>query len=220
MGPPGAMLAPSTKVGPMPLGKMPPFDTVLEERGVPPLMKATGSKPPLYFADCRIITQELFKSIVTKRAEYLIKKMESNKVDQGPQTFITHIGKQHMAGCVNCRSKEHSFKACKLPFRPGFCKICGAEGFNEEDCIYPHGVEREIALGRCAGCGRDLSLYCPECPDCNIRYEGLVDWLRLNYTTWPTWMIPDDHRYMVNNGDSVLNKKTRVRFNDPKDRPN
>lgn len=33
-------------------------------------------------------------------------------------------------------------------------------------------------------------------------------------------MIPADHRYLVNGGENVLNKRTKVKFNNPNDRPN
>ncbi|KAK0158027.1 hypothetical protein PV327_011262, partial [Microctonus hyperodae] len=133
-----------------------------------------------------------------KRARFLLEKLDAKKVDRGTQTYVTHVGKRFVAGCVNCRTGTHELQDCKLPLRPGFCHVCGADGFDTDDCIYPHGIEHERILGRCAGCSRDSSLYCPECPDCNIRYEGLVDWLRLNYATWPGWMVPKDHRYLIN----------------------
>lgn len=191
---PMALIAPSVTVKPLVLDHVPSFDEVVRELGVPELLASQGQRPPLYIADCRILSQDLLKKLVNKRAEHLVSRLESTKVSRGTQTFVSQAGKQHVAGCVNCRSRDHHFSECQLPFRPGFCQICGAEGFDTLDCIYPHGIEHEMALGRCPGCARDLSLYCPECPDCNIRYAGLVDWLRLNYATWPTEWIPEDHR--------------------------
>ncbi|XP_043276050.1 uncharacterized protein [Venturia canescens] len=214
-----AVVAPSVMVEPLPLGKLPSFDEVVRELGIPELLIAQGHRPPLYVADCRILSQDLLKKLINKRAEHLVSRMESKRVDRGTQTFITQVGKQHVAGCVNCRSRGHHFKNCELPYRPGFCQVCGADGFEAQDCIYPHGIEHEMALGRCLGCSRDLSLYCPECPDCNIRYAGLVDWLRLNYATWPTERIPEDHRYIVNEAKGTL-KRHMVRFSDPGDTAN
>lgn len=57
---------------------------------------------------------------------------------------------------------------------------------NTDDCIYPYGIEYERTLGRCSGYSTDLKVHCPECPDCDIGYGDIVDWLRLNYATWPT----------------------------------
>ena len=107
-----------------------------------------------------------------------------------------------------------------MPYRPGFCQICGADGFDTTDCIYPHGIEHEYALGRCAGCSRDLSLYCPECPDCNIRYADIIDWLRLNYATFPTALVPKDHQYLINEGEEALKRKVKAKFDNPTDYPN
>lgn len=74
-------------------------------------------------------------------------------------------------------------------------------------------------LGNCAGCSRSLELYCPECPDCNIRHEGIVDWLRLNNSTWPTWAVPEDHQYLVC-GASQLKRQIEAKFDDSQDYPN
>ncbi|XP_071568752.1 uncharacterized protein [Temnothorax nylanderi] len=205
---------------PLPLAKMPSFDKVRKELGVPELPDATGGKTPLYFADCRIISEGMLKDLIIKRAKLLVERMQSTKVDRGTQTFVTSVGKKHVAGCVNCRSKEHHFKDCRLPYRPGFCQVCGADGFDTDDCVYPHGIEHELALNRCPGCATDLSLYCPECPDCNIRYGDIVDWLRLNYATWPTALIPKDHQYLVNEGTETLKRRVKAKFDDPTDYPN
>uniref|UniRef100_A0A6V7HK86 Uncharacterized protein n=1 Tax=Bracon brevicornis TaxID=1563983 RepID=A0A6V7HK86_9HYME len=74
-----------------------------------------------------------------------------------------------------------------------------------------------MALNRCSGCGRSAHLYFPECGDCNIRFAGLTDWLRLNYATWPTNLIPEDHRYLVNEGPKLLRKIVKDKFKDPHD---
>ena len=171
-------------------------------------------------ADCRIVSQTLLKDLIMKRAKILVTRKESAKIDRGTQTFVTYVGKQHVAGCVNCKSRKHHFKNCSLPYRPGFCRVCGADGFDRSDCIYPHGIEHEQALGRCPGCSRDLSLYWPECPDCNVRYRGLVEWLRLNYATWPTWLIPTDHQYLVGEGEQELKRKVKAKFTDSDDYSN
>ena len=172
---PTALVAPSVAVYPLPIDKVQSFDDVLHELGVPHLTNPKGQEQPLYMADCRIVSQTLLKDLIIKRAKILVTKKESTKVDSGTQTFVTYVGKQHVAGCVNCTSREDHSKDCSLPYHPGFCRVCGANGFDTNDCIYPHGIEHEQALGRCPGCSRDLSLYCPECPDCNIRYRWLVD---------------------------------------------
>ncbi|KAK2578374.1 hypothetical protein KPH14_000837 [Odynerus spinipes] len=182
---PTACVAPSVAVKPAPFIRDQTFNEILRELGVPGFTPTESQKKPVYFVDCRIISEQMLKDIITKRAEALVVKM----------------------------SKENSS-------RPGFCQICGADGFDKEDCIYPHGVEHERMLGRCPGCSRDLSLYCPECPDCNIRYADLTDWLRLNYATWPSWSIPVDHRVMVEQTDSYLKRKFKVKFDDPSNEAN
>ncbi|XP_071575279.1 uncharacterized protein [Temnothorax nylanderi] len=217
---PKALVAPSVTIAPLPLTKMPSFDEVLKELGVPELLGAASEKTPLYFTDCRIISEGMLKDLVIKRAKLLVERIQSTKVDRGTQTFVTSVGKKYVAGCVNCRSREHHFKNCNLPYRPGFCRICGADGFDTDDCIYPHGIEHELALHRCPGCTTDLSLYCPECPDCNVRYGDIVDWLRLNYATWPTALVPKDHRHLINEGAEVLKRKVKAKFDDPTDHPN
>lgn len=217
---PKAQVAPSVTVKPAPLREMPKFDDVLKELGIPEYAGAAEGKTPLYFADCRILSEAMLKRIIMKRADILVERMQSTKVNKGTQTFVTNVGKQYVVGCVNCRSEEHHFKACQLPYRPGFCRICGADGFDTEDCIYPHGIEHEYALGRCPGCSTDLSLYCPECPDCNVRYGDITDWLRLNYATWPTALVPKDHQYLINEGTEVLKRKVKAKFDDPADHPN
>lgn len=140
-------------------------------------------------------------------------------VDRSTQTYVTQVKKQTGHGCINCRSREHGFRECLLPYRPGFCTICGADGFDTLDCIFPHGIEHEIALGRCPGCSREEYLYCPECPDCNIRHAGLIDYLRLNYATWPSFLIPKDHRYLVDNTVDDLKRRIKAKFNDKDDLP-
>lgn len=217
---PTATVAPSVMVKPLPLEDLPSFDDVLKELGVPEMANPDGDGETVYFADCRILSRQILKDLVMKRAQILVARQESKMVSRGTQTFISTAGKQHTVGCGNCRSKEHQFRDCQLPFRPGFCHICGADGFDSEDCIYPHGIEHEYALQRCVGCGRDTDLYCPECPDCNIRYGDIVDWLRLNYATWPSSLVPKDHRYLINEGEEELRRKVKANFADPRDAPN
>ncbi|XP_071580564.1 uncharacterized protein [Temnothorax nylanderi] len=217
---PKALVAPSVAVMPLPLTKMPFFDEVLRELGVPESPNTASGKTPLYFTDCRIISEGMLKDIIIKRAKLLVERMQATKVDRGTQTFVTAVGKKYVAGCVNCRSKEHHYKDCKLPYRPGFCQVCGADGIDTNDCIYPHGIEHELALNRCPGCATDLSLYCPECPDCNVRYGDIVDWLRLNYATWPTALVPKDHQYLINEGTETLKRRVKAKFDDPTDYPN
>lgn len=218
-------LAPSVKFGPVPAREMPTVDQMLREMGLISQSTPQSGPPPLYLVECRIINEETLKSLIKRRARHLLEKMHSDEgeksyVDRGTQTYVTTVAKPFVAGCVNCRSRDHHVKKCTLPFRPGFCHICGADGFDTDDCIYPHGVEHELALNRCVGCGNDLSLYCPECPDCNIRYKGIVDWLRLNYTTLPTWAIPPDHQYMVDEKKALLTRQLKMKFSDPRSKPN
>lgn len=213
---PKSEVAPSVMVKPLPLTQFPSFNVVMKQMGFSDA--TTGA--PLYLADCRVFSERAFKDLVLQRAQHLVVKMEAKMVDRGTQTYVSQVRKQYAAGCVNCRSGEHYFRACSLPYRQGFCHVCGADGFDEEDCIFPHGIEHEYALERCAGCARDLSLYCPECPDCNIRSEGISDWLRLNYVTWPTWAIPKDHQYLVGEGEEVLKRKVKAKFDSPQDYPN
>ena len=97
-------------------------------------------------ADCRIVSQIMLKDLIMKRARILVTNKESTKVDRGTQTFVTYVGKQHVTGCVNCKSREHHFKNCSLPYRPGFCRICGADGFDTNDCVYPHGIEEKLII--------------------------------------------------------------------------
>lgn len=115
--------------------------------------------------------------------------------------FVAYVQKQHVASCINCRMRKHHFRECRLAYWPGSCQICGAEAFDTTDCIYPHGIEHKQALGRCPGCSRDINRYFTEFLDCNVRHKGLVDWLSLNYATWPTWLFPTDQQYLVCQGD-------------------
>ncbi|XP_051159159.1 uncharacterized protein LOC127286449 [Leptopilina boulardi] len=210
-----SVIAPSVKVEPLPytINDIPTFQDVMKELGVPTLVDSENQFQPLYMVDCRMLSEKLLKNLITKRAEIFLKKMEAKKVDRGTQTFVSVTGKQRTAACVNCRSREHRFTECKMPMRPGFCLICGADGFETIDCIYPHGVEHELALNKCVGCSNDLCIYCPECPDCNIRYAGLVDWLRLNYVTLPAWAIPSDHKYLINeHTEEQLRRKIKANF--------
>lgn len=215
----GTEVAPSVRVDPLPLGKIPNFDEVLNELGVPALVNVQGATKPLYIVDCRILTESLVKDLINKRAQTLLKKLESTKVDKGTQTYVVGVAKQYVAGCVNCKSRGHHFKECPMPFSPGFCRICGAVGFDYQDCPYPHGIEHELALDRCTGCSCHQSLYVAECPDCNIRWEGLVDWLRLNYATMATWLIPIEHRALVGENTNVLSRRIKAKFNQHNDGP-
>ncbi|KAK0174975.1 hypothetical protein PV327_008761 [Microctonus hyperodae] len=215
---PNARLAPSTAVQPAPYSP-PTFEEVLKELGLEQNVQGQSQKP-LYYEDCRMFSEDAFKDTIKKRSEMFSARMDSQTVSVGTQTYVTFAGKPKVYGCVNCRSAAHHARDCKLPYRPGFCQVCFADGCDTKDCIYPHGVEHEAALGLCIGCGRNLSLYCPECPDCNIRFEGIVDWLRLNYATWPSWAIPADHSYMVNEGKEMLKRRTKAKFHNPSDTPN
>lgn len=218
-----SVVAPSVKVDPLPImiNDIPTFQEVMEELGMPKLIDRENKSQPLYMVDCRILSEKLLKNLITKRAEIFLKKLESGRVDRGTQTFVSTTGKQRSAACVTCKSRDHHFIDCKLPMRPGICLICGAEGFETKDCVYPHGIEHELALNKCVGCSNDLSIYCPECPDCNVRYAGLVDWLRLNYATWPTWAIPLDHRYLVNEHEfGELRRTFKANFSNKNDYPN
>ncbi|KAK0072508.1 hypothetical protein PV326_014396 [Microctonus aethiopoides] len=215
---PNAKLAPSTVIRPAPY-EAPTFREFLKEMGLDEKVKEEPTKP-LYLVECRLLSEEALKDLIIKRARMLVARKDSQTVTRGTQTYVSHSGKPRIQGCVNCRSCTHHARDCKLPYRPGFCQICFADGYDTKDCVYPHGVEHEAALGLCVGCGRDLSLYCPECPDCNIRYKDIVDWLRLNYATWPTWAIPADHRYLVNEGSEILKRRVKAKFDDPKDTPN
>lgn len=213
-----AQLAPSTAVRPAAY-RPPTFKEFLGELG---LEKSVRERPekPLYFVECRMLSDEALKDLICKRAAMLVARKDSQTVTRGTQTYVSQAGKARVQGCVNCRSYTHHARDCKLPYRPGFCQICFADGFDTKDCVYPHGIEHEAALGLCVGCGTDLSLYCPECPDCNIRYKDIVDWLRLNYATWPSWAIPADHKYLVNEGVEVLKRRVKAKFDDPNDTPN
>lgn len=218
-----SIVAPSVKVDPLPytVKEIPSFQEVMDELGVPRMLEQDNWAQPLYMVDCRILSEKLLNALITKRSEITLKKMEAKKVDRGTQTYVSVTGKQRSAACVNCRSREHRFTECGLPMRPGFCLICGADGFETKDCIYPHGIEHELTLNKCVGCSNDLSIYCPECPDCNVRYAGLVDWLRLSYVTLPTWAIPYDHRYLINeHEEEELRRKTKANFANRDDYPN
>lgn len=212
---PTALTAPSVTVKPLPLEKVPTFDEILHELGV-----AKPTKDTKYMVDCRILDKDALRTLINERAKMLVTQLEAQKVDRGTQTFVSITGKTPVKGCVNCLSGDHHFKHCSLPYRPGFCHICGAQGFDKTDCIYPHGIEHEMALNRCFGCSGDLQLYNPECPDCNIRFPGLSDYLRLNYASWPAWMIPSDHRYLHDEAEKKLKREGRAKFTDPKDHPN
>ncbi|KAK0168194.1 hypothetical protein PV327_002019 [Microctonus hyperodae] len=219
---PKAVVAPSVTIEPLPLAKIPEFEEVLKELGI---IDSNGQlkESTSFILDWRVLSKEALKRLIITRARFLLEKLDVNKVDRSTQTYVTHVGKRFVAGCVNCRSGIHDLQDCKLPLRPGFCHVCGADGFDTDDCIYPHGIEHERILGRCAGCSRDSSLYCPECPecpDCNLRFEGLVDWLRLNYATWPEWMVPKDHRYLINPEEQVLRRRVKAKFDDPTDNAN
>ncbi|XP_051154488.1 uncharacterized protein LOC127277428 isoform X2 [Leptopilina boulardi] len=214
-------VAPSVRVDPLPLTEIPNFTQVLEEMGIPDLVNPPGEQQPLYMVDCRIISLQLLKKLIIKRAEHIAMVADAKKVDVGTQTYVTTAGKQLWPyGCINCKSREHHFRECNLPYRPGFCTECGAEGFDTKDCIYPHGIEHERVLGRCIGCSGDEFLYSPECPDCNIRHAGIVDWLRLNYATWPSWMVPRDHQFLIGGEAERLKRKVKAKFDNPRDEPN
>ncbi|KAK0169319.1 hypothetical protein PV328_012207 [Microctonus aethiopoides] len=215
---PNAQLAPSVAVLPAAY-KPPTFKEFLGELG---LEKEVQEHPgrPLYFVECRMLSEDALKDLIRKRAEMLYERKDSQTVTRGTQTYVSVAGKLRVQGCVNCRSRTHHARECTLPYRPGFCQICFADGFDTKDCIYPHGIEHETALGLCAGCGQDLSLYCPECPDCNVRYKDIVDWLRLNYATMPSWAVPEDHRYLINEGTEILRRRVKAKFDDPNDVPN
>uniref|UniRef100_A0A6V7LX04 Uncharacterized protein n=1 Tax=Bracon brevicornis TaxID=1563983 RepID=A0A6V7LX04_9HYME len=78
-----------------------------------------------------------------------------------------------------------------------------------------------MTLGRCPGGSVDLSLFCPECPDYNIRFEGSADWLRMNYSTWPDFMIYEDHRIPIGDSEySMLKKRITMKFDNQADFPN
>lgn len=213
-----ARLAPSITVRPAPY-EAPTFREFLRELGLEREVQEQPEKP-LYFVEIRMLSEDALKDLIYKRAEMLVAIKDSKTVTRGTQTYVSHAGKPRVQGCVNCRSCTHHARECNLPYRPGFCQICFADGYDTKNCIYPHGVEHEEVLGLCVGCGQDLSLYCPECPDCNIRYKDIVDWLRLNYATWPSWAIPVDHRYLVNEGTEILEQRVKARFDDPDDTPN
>ena len=103
---PTALVAPSVAVYPLPIEKVQSFDDVLQELGVPHLTSPKGQEQPLYMADCRIVSQTLLKDLIMKRAKILVARKESTKVDRGTQTFVTYVGKQHVAGCVNCKYRD------------------------------------------------------------------------------------------------------------------
>ena len=47
--------------------------------------------------------------------------------------------------------------------------------------------------------------------------KGQVNWLRLNYAPWPTWMIPTNHQYSVGEREQKLKEKVKVTFSDTED---
>ena len=55
--------------------------------------------------NCRIIIPALLKYLIIKRAKILVSKMEATKIDRGTQPFVTYVGKQHVASCVNYKSR-------------------------------------------------------------------------------------------------------------------
>lgn len=157
----------------LPFDKIPRFQEVVKELGVPQPVNHRCKEQPTSLAEYRIVSQSLLKDIIKKkRAEIFVKKMETTKFVRGTQTLVSCVAKQHIIGCVNYRSRKQHVRECKLAHRPGFCHICGADGFDTDDCIYPHVIEHEYALGGSPGCSRGLSLFCPEYPDCNIRTKG------------------------------------------------
>ncbi|XP_063982113.1 uncharacterized protein LOC135165093 [Diachasmimorpha longicaudata] len=214
---PQVLLAPSVTVYPAPVPKSTSFSEFLEEHNITSIT-ATENGRPQYLLD-----DDQLKQLIIGRAQTLVARMDAKKIDRGTQTYVSQSGKQHTVGCLNCGA-EHHYTKCQLPLRPGFCHVCGAKGYDAEDCPYPHGVEHEYALGRCWGCSKEQSLYDPNCPDCNIRWEGMVDWMRLNYATWPAWLIPPEHRVMVGEEskeiESMLKRKIKYKFNNPHDAPN
>lgn len=210
-----AQLAPSVTVSPTSMPPLPSFTQFLLKNDLQVLSNQPQEQKVMFLID-----EEELKRLVTERAKMLVAGKDARKVDRGTQTYVTQVGKLHSSGCINCGSKLHHFTKCNLPLRPGFCNQCGAQGFDAEDCPYPHGVEHERALDRCAGCSRDLSLYCPECPDCNIRWAGCVDFFRLNYAIMPAWMIPEDHQIMVGEAESAIKRRFKIKFDNPTDAAN
>ena len=85
-------------VKPLRLKQAPSFDDVLKELGVPELVNPKDNEQPLYLADCQIVSQTLLKNIIKKRAEFLVARTESTKIDRGTQTFVSTAGKQYVAG--------------------------------------------------------------------------------------------------------------------------
>ncbi|KAK0174294.1 hypothetical protein PV327_010997 [Microctonus hyperodae] len=208
---PNAKLAPSTAVPPSEY-KPRPFIQDLQELGLESEIYQKSQRP-LYYWEGLMLSEHAMKDLIYKRSEMLLACKDSKLRTIGTQTYVSQAGKLRVMGCVNCRSRTHHARDFQLPYRPGFCRICFADGFDTEDSIYPHGIEHEAALGLCEGCGGEKSLYCPECPDCNVRYKDIVGWLRLNYVTWPTWAFPVDHGYLVNEGTETLKRCVKAKFN-------
>lgn len=151
-------------------------------------------------------------------------KIDAMKVSVGTQTYVTQAKKRDIMGCVNWRASDHGYAEWKLRLRSDFCHLCGADGFYTKDCPFPHGVEHQRSynlrrvlelFSRCSG---DLSLYCPESPECNVRYSGIVDYLRLNYSIWLKALIPPGHRYLVDPEKGRLKRRIKVQF-DANDHP-
>ena len=85
---PTALVPPSVTVHPLPLDKIPSFEDILQELGVPQLVNPKGQQQPLYMVDCRVVSQTQLKDLILKRAKILVEKMEAKKINRGAQTFV------------------------------------------------------------------------------------------------------------------------------------
>uniref|UniRef100_A0A6V7LZG0 Uncharacterized protein n=1 Tax=Bracon brevicornis TaxID=1563983 RepID=A0A6V7LZG0_9HYME len=96
-----------------------------------------------------VITGQQLRALIAKRAQIVVAQKCAGKVDRSCQTYVTRTGKQRRQGCANCFSRDgHEFTECEQPYRRGFRHTCGAEGVDEEDCVYPHGIAHEMTLNQ------------------------------------------------------------------------
>lgn len=75
---PQALTAPSVSVKPLPVPALPKFDDLLQEVG---LVKPNEKSDDLrFFTDCRILSEDLLKKLIMKRAEMLVVKREAKVI--------------------------------------------------------------------------------------------------------------------------------------------
>lgn len=120
------------------------FDDVFRELVASHFINPKRQQQSFYVVDCQLLIQTSLKDSIKKKEEILVRKMEANKIDWGTQTYTTYVGKQHIACCFNCRSREHYYKDCKVPYRSGFYRIFGMDGKN--DGAFSHDIKHEQAL--------------------------------------------------------------------------